>query len=287
MNHTQDPELKIVMIGRSRVGKSATGNTILGRKAFKSFMSNSPVTQEIKIEKGELEEQNLAVIDTPGLFGNNSSDTFDEAAPQRVMEGIKQCPQLASPGPVVFLVVLQPGRFTEPEQQAVKLIQKSFGREAAHYTMALFTRGDDLKREGGSIEELIGANQVLRDFIRECRGGYHVFDNGEKDFPQVTELLRKINATVQRNGGGTVELSHEGEGDPHGGNIGRNITETEKALLLACLDGALGGATSFLILSSVFRLWPRIVLSWAIKRGMVGALGGAARFVVCRLIWRS
>ncbi|XP_034566667.1 GTPase IMAP family member 7-like isoform X2 [Notolabrus celidotus] len=285
MRETQDQGVKIVMIGRTKAGKSATGNILLGRIVFKSVISTSSVTQECQIGRGTPEEQSLTVIDTPGLFGGTTSDSSDP--PEKVMEAIKECMQLAPPGPVVYLVVLQLGTLTEREQQTVKIIQRSFGREAAHYTVALFTRGDDLRNAGDTIEEYIGANPDTRDFIRECLGGYQVFDNEDVNSPQVTELLRKITAIVQRNGGGRAEIHQEGEGVLHQENLRGKENETGKDLMLACLDGASGGV--FLITCGALYfgdLKPKDLLEIAVFTGMIGAVGGAARFTVGRLIWR-
>uniref|UniRef100_A0A4W6DJL7 AIG1-type G domain-containing protein n=1 Tax=Lates calcarifer TaxID=8187 RepID=A0A4W6DJL7_LATCA len=204
---TEPEELRITLVGKTGVGKSAVGNTILGRKAFESKLSMSSVTSKCKKKTGEVAGHILAVVDTPGLF-----DTGKEL--KKVKEEIAKCISFAAPGPHVFLIVIQLGRFTTQEKEIVTIIQKMFGEEAGKFTMVLFTHGDLLlEEEEVSMDELISQNEPLRDFIRQCDGGYHVFNNKDKNLLQVTELLRKINSIVQRNGGSyyTNEMFQEAE----------------------------------------------------------------------------
>ncbi|KAL6460936.1 hypothetical protein MHYP_G00309020 [Metynnis hypsauchen] len=186
-------DLRIVLLGKTGVGKCASRNTILKIKAFRELPSSQSGTRVCQKESGQVRGRWISVIDTPGLFDTSVSN-------EEIMKEIDKCITMAAPGSHVFLLVLTVGRFTEEEKEAVKMIQELYGDESRKYTIVLFTRVDDLQEM--SIEKFLKESErSLQNIIHQCDNRYHVFIyKNPEDRSQVTDLLEKINSMVVENG---------------------------------------------------------------------------------------
>ncbi|XP_059407329.1 GTPase IMAP family member 7-like [Carassius carassius] len=190
--HYPDDPPRILLVGKTGVGKSGTGNTILGQKVFKSEISSSSVTGQCEKFHAVMNGRKVSVIDSPGLF--DTSLTKEE-----VVNRIKRCIPLSAPGSHVFLVVIQLGRFTDEEAEAVRIIQAVFGEESSMYTMVLFTHGDEIK--GKNIHTFVRDSPKLVNIIKNYSGRFHVFSNEAKNPEQVVQLFEQIDKIVTGNGG--------------------------------------------------------------------------------------
>ena len=190
-------ELRIVLLGYRRAGKSSSGNTILGREEFDTVGRTAQCVKR----QGQVAGRQVTVVEAPGWWRNDQLEETPELTKNEIELSVSLCP----PGPHALLLVIRvdiPLTEKRSVQEALELLSE---RVWSH-TIVLFTRGDWLGDT--PIEQHIESEgESLQWLVEKCGNRYHVLNNQKReDHMQVTQLMEKIEEMVAGNRGRHYEM---------------------------------------------------------------------------------
>ncbi|KAK1877180.1 GTPase IMAP family member 8 [Dissostichus eleginoides] len=198
-------ELRIVLLGSWKTGKSSCGDTILGRECFDTGTQTTSCSEN----RVKISGKTVAVLDTPGCF-SVTSDLLEASC-------------------AILLVVNVSSSFNDTHMGAIEKQLESGGGQMWSRAAVLFSYGDWLGDT--SIEQRIESEgEPLQRLVQMCGNRYHVLDNKHGgDRVQVHQLIELIDEMLV---GERLTVLHGG--DHMWKNVSVTLCKNDLEMLTCC-----------------------------------------------------
>ncbi|XP_077863248.1 uncharacterized protein LOC144346249 [Saccoglossus kowalevskii] len=157
----------------------------------------------------------MVVIDTPGVF--DTAAVKDKDTERKIASEITKCVSIAASqgeGLDAFILILNADdRFTKEHADSVTILKKIFGEKMMDYLILLFTRKDQLAKDGMTLDEfLTDVPEFLGRLLAQCKYRVITFNNKSQDedenIAQRFQLVEMIKAMRSQNDNSTFNNSY-------------------------------------------------------------------------------
>ncbi|GFR89620.1 immune-associated nucleotide-binding protein 12 [Elysia marginata] len=202
-------DVNFILIGKTGVGKSALGNSILKKKVFSASPSVESVTRHTEFAISQFDGKIIKVVDMLGV-GDTRFSIVEST--NLFLEQLNETISVSAGGSHVFLLVFRFGtRFTLEDRDTILILKNVLGNDFVRYSCILvMTHGDSFFEldweERMSFSEWCRAQRgPFRELVDECEDRVLLFDNLTKDESvqnkQIADLFQAVNVlrTKERN----------------------------------------------------------------------------------------
>ncbi|XP_030589803.1 GTPase IMAP family member 8-like [Archocentrus centrarchus] len=173
-------ELRVVLLGKRWSERNSVGNFLLGETVFSSKPKCCVKTSRT------VEGRNIAVINTPYLPPLNTSD-------KDLTKFIHDCAKNSEPGPHVFLLLVQPEKFTEEHKQRLCRVLEGYSDRSFDHSLILISAPTE---ESKASTKALMESPALNEMIKKCKCRYLKRSNTE-----LSELLMHLDEIIKDNNG--------------------------------------------------------------------------------------
>ncbi|KAH9500312.1 Immune-associated nucleotide-binding protein 8, partial [Bulinus truncatus] len=186
-------QYNLVLVGRIGAGKSALGNSILRRKAFKSFQSTNLVTKEISCHKAEYNGHVYHVFDCPGIRVKGGQNCQES-----ILKNLRLLHDSPNSKTVVLIVINIASQVTYNCNEIIFALKCNFGETyVRNHCIAVFTGGDhfDDYNQKNRMDFKTWLKKQSREvsiMLNECKDRIMLFDNKTANSAEQDIHLRNL-----------------------------------------------------------------------------------------------